>query len=560
MSEQAPVIDFIDVERQAAIGIVVFEEVINLEADLVATIGQAVVETETQEFLVFNVENDPDIKAVRAEARKEAESIMEANLQLLCEGEFDRVPLEADAGGTARKLVAIGRVFGQDSPEYQQGWEGLLRDCGRRVGEANRVNGWELFDETEMELDAETELFFSDGYCVDEILKNGLTPATNPACPEEGPRRINEYVEVKTDAALLAKPYMNGRSTYTLSQCPQSLIDRHQRNPKQSVYSDYVPAIQKLMVRGKRFDPIARKIYLRQMAVPGTYINNEVINIVLSEMDVTDGDRQLDRTEVHGTQAVVSNEVVKDVVAMVRRLDQAASEYHGTIIYLGQPFEQGQEVDYEGVYAEAANRRCGQEDLTLRYALKLVELEEAGLDREFVKHEADEFIRAELLKIAEKSPDKAEMMFNPETAEGFREANRLEAEGRLREALDLRATATKNAPPAGGCGAGTCGLDNPNASENKAAKGLLGPDGKIIKDSERPCPKCGEKQIVYKVDEKTGALISKGCLGCGANEGAKPQAADKRNSSLLSFIIRRPQTRQVVTIAGGKVKQGPSKT
>ena len=139
-------------------------------------------------------------------------------------------PVEADAGGTARKLVALGKAFGKDSPEYEQGWQALLRDCERRVGEAHRVNGWELFAETELDFDPETGDFFCDGFSLSEMLRNGLTPATNPGCPEEPSRRINEFVEVETDVALMSKDYMEGQSTYTFSQCPQSLIDRYQRN------------------------------------------------------------------------------------------------------------------------------------------------------------------------------------------------------------------------------------------------------------------------------------------------------------------------------------------
>ncbi len=522
---------------------------------LAGTIGQTVVRGERTPLpQACSVESDPEMGRLRAEARQEAQAIMDAHVQMLCDGEYEKVPLEADAGGTARKLVAVGKVFGKDSPEYKQGWGALLRDCERRVGEAHRVNGWELFDQTVLELDIETGDFFCDGFSFSEMLRNGLTPATNPGCPEEPSRRINEFVEGQTDVVLVSKPTMQGRSTYTFSQCPQSLIDRYRRNPGNRVYSDYAPAVEKLMLRQKRFDPANNKIFMRQMAVPGLYINNEVINMALSEMGVIDGQRVLDRTEVHGTQAVVDDELIPDVVAMLRRLDEAASRYHGIPIYLGMPLQPGQKVDYEAVYIEAENRRQEQEDLTQRYALHLVTLEESGLDREIVKFEADEFIRTELLGTARHDPEKAAMMFDPLTAQGFREANDLEAQGRFMDAQNLRSIVEQSAPPAGGCGAGSCGLERLNVSEEAAAKDLLNtkPGEKTAKDTERPCPKCGEKEVVYSW---TDTVRKKGCMNCKATEGVSPagENENKKDAPLFVVTLRRPETGQVVTLkAGGK--------
>ncbi len=288
---------------------------------------------------------------------------------------------------------------------------------------------------------------------------------------------------------------------------------------------------------------------MQQMAVPGTHINNEVINLVLAEMDATDGRRTLDRTEVHGTQAVVNNNDIPDVVAMLRRLDRKASEYHGIPIYLGQPLQPGQKPDYEGIYTEAENRRRDQKDLTLRYASKLVELEESGLTREMVGVDADEFLRDELLKIAQKDPVKAAMMFNEETARGFQLANELEARGQIQAALDLRRRTEEDAPAAGGCGAGTCGLEKLDKKEKEAAKDLLDiqSDEKTAKDTERGCKSCGKKAVVYAWNNKG---YKKGCMSCRKTEtvvGAKQKAP-----SPVTATIRRPQDGKVVTITANR--------
>jgi hypothetical protein len=250
---------------------------------------------------------------------------------------------------------------------------------------------------------------------------------------------------------------------------------------------------------------------------------------------------------VHGTQAVVSDEYARDVVDMLRRLDQKASEYHDMQIYLGLPLQSGQEVNYEGLYQEAENRRREQRDLTERYARRLVELEESGLDRELVGYEADEFLRTELLKTAQHDPDKAEMMFNTETAEGFRRANELEAQGQLQAARDLRLQVEENAPPAGGCGAGgSCGLEKMTQEEEKAAKELLNTksDEKTVKDTERACTSCGKKTVVYAWNDK---VLKKGCTSCKITEGVRIQDEAKKKS-LFAVTVRRPQKGQIVTV------------
>lgn len=514
--------------------------------ECVARIDQAIAGAElASRPPALNVESLTGMKELRDSRRRVAEGIMEANMQLLCAGEYDRVPLEADAGGTARKLVAVGRAFGKDGPEYQAVWGALLRDSGRRIAEAESKNDKELFEETEMTYDEPSKQFFSDALSVDEMLENGLTPATNPHCPEEGPRRINEDVEIKTDGALVTIPEMADYGSYSFSQCPQSLIDRYARDPESGGYSDYVPENEKAMLRAKRYDPKTGKLYMQQMAVSGKYINNKVFNRVLQEFRATDGWRLLDRTEVHGTQVLIRRDVIANVIGMLRRLDEIASDYHGIKIFWGMPLQPGQQADYEGIEAAAANRRRQQADLTERYARYLLELEESGLDRELVNREADAFLKAELLKIAKADPTKAEVMFDVKTAEGMRQVNRLESEGRFLEAQRLLAQVEQAAPDPGGCGAGSCGLENLSAAEEKGTKELLGvgSDEKTAKDTERPCTKCGQKSVVYVWNSM---IRKKGCLDCKATEIVKLGKTTQKSN--VTFTLQRPKTKEVVTL------------
>lgn len=498
----------------------------------------------------FNLANDPEIAALQRKARREAEGIMQAHRASLSRGEFDSVPLEADAGGTARKLVAIGRDkrFGKNSPEYAQAFAALLRDSERRVAEACRAKTWELFDVTVYEQDAETGDFYSDGFNVTEIMRNGLTPATNPANPEEQPRRINEFVDSETDVALIARPDMHDKSSYVFSQCPDSLIERHKRGLGKRVYSDYDPETERCMIREKRFDVMSKKIYVQQMAVPGKYITNDVFNIALRLMRAADGSRTLDKTEVHSTQVIVGSKDVPDVVHMLKFLDAVASKYHGMEIFLGTPLRPGQQKDYGIVYSESARRRQEQAELTLHYSLRLIELEESGLDRELVNKEINAYLRNELLNIAERNPDAAGHMFNQETAVGFRLARDLELVGDIRRAQEMREQTRERAPEAGGCGAGSCGLRELNSSEEKQAEELLGKKlgEKSVKDDERPCRNCGQKAVVIDYDGKNvGGRV---CLSCRATDKGSPKK-DKPSSPKLSFAIKRPKTKQKVKIA-----------
>jgi len=516
-------------------------------ASFVEHIDTVVAETEHPgDYIVQNADEDPLLREVRTAARQEAGRIFESNMQLLRDGEYDQVPLDVDPGGTARKLVLLGKVFGKDSTEYHIGWQGLVRDCGRRIAEASRMKGWELYDVTTMQLDTQTRQIFSDGFSVDEMLRNGLTPAVNPHYPEEPLRRINEFVELKTDAALVARPEMQGRSAFVLSQCPQSVIDRYRQNPEKEVVSDYAPSIEKQMIRYKLFDPEAHTIHMQQMGVPGLYINNEVVNSVLASLKVTDG-QQLDRTEVQGTQVVVAKGVFNTPVDVLRLLDREATRQHGIQIFIGMPLKPGQEADYGAIFEEAYRRRQEQEDLTQRYAHFLIGLEESGIDRELVGEMADKFVQAELLKIAREDPTKAEIMFNRETADGLMAVKQLESLGRTQEANILYAQVAEKAPQAGGCGAGlggSCRLETIGQAEMALAAQLLNlqPGEQTARNTKDPCIKCGEVSIVYAWTDR---LVKKACLSCKATEGVTRD--DNKEAQPFSVTVRR-QDGEIVTI------------
>ncbi len=499
----------------------------------VDTIDQVLAETNPS---VLNVDDDPAIRTRRWEARQEAESIVESNMQLLRDGQYDRVPMDVDPGGTARKLVLVGRMFGKESPEYRQVWRGLVRDCERRVAEAIRMKDWELYGTTVMEFDPQTIQFFSDGLCVDQMLCNSLTPAQKQNCPEELPMRVNEFVGIKTDAELIRRPDMHGRHGFVVLQCPQSVIDAYSRNPDKGVVSDYVPSIQKLMIRHKYYDVENQQIPMRQMGVPGIYITNEVVNAVLTNLGANDGQRLLDRTEVQGTQIITEESVAANAVDILRLLDEEASKQHGIKIFRGMPLEPGQKPDYESTIMESERRQKEQVGLTLRYANFLTVLEESGIDREVVGVMADDFMQAELLKIARDDPTKALIMFDVKTAEGLMAVKSLEEQGRYEEAEDLYLQVKKEAPPAGGCGAaGGCGLEALSPTELLLAAELLDlqPGEQTAKNGKDPCKHCGEMTVVYAWSEE---VVKTACLSCKRSD--VNQKSTKQQPA--SATVRRP--------------------
>jgi hypothetical protein len=143
----------------------------------------------------------------------------------------------------------------------------------------------------------------------------------------------------------------------------------------------------------------------------------------------------------------------------------------------------------------------------------LVDLEENGTDKRVAEGLVNAYLKRMLLEVARHAPEKAEIMFDKQTAEGFRAVAALKLLGRHEEAAWLQAEVEKNAPDVSYCGAGSCGLESVGSSNRQAQKAKeLGLKGDILHDTERACPNCSKMTVYY---DEAG---SKACTSCDNTE------------------------------------------
>jgi hypothetical protein len=471
----------------------------------------------SDERICVSADAVPGLDGVRDQARREAARIYEENRRLRNEGEFDKVPLDVDALGTVEKVEQIGQEYGKDSPEYLEARDGLVLDYARKTAEACRKNAEEYFEPTVQQYDAETGQVFAKGLSVDSMLISGLSPLAEV---EESERRKNDYIFLETEKAIVKRPESDQIGVVHIMPCPDWAIKDLMENPK-GAHGGYAPEIEKIMIGYDWFDYEKQEIYHEQIGVSGLYITTEVINKALQELGAVPPDEQLDKTAIHATQGIVEKSSIGNAMDTLKILDQVASEVHGIEIFLGEPLKPGEVKNYEKLYEDSAGRRKEQEGLTRELVAYVEELYEIGADHAPATFMVEKFLQEKLLEITSKNPEQAEIVFDKKTADGFREAQLLREQGRFNEAQALLDDTKKNAPAAGSCGAGSCGLEgvDKNSDEGKdLAKKLKADNGdEIVKDKERAC-KCGAKSIVYAYSK---SKVNKLCGSCGAFESKR---------------------------------------
>jgi hypothetical protein len=461
---------------------------------------------------LIDADTIPELRFTRLRAAKQAADTLEKNRQLLTTDEFDSVPIPVDALGTAKLLAEAEQQHGKDSPQYKELFAGLLLDCSRLFGEAERKNTWEYFEETLQPFDSGKQQYTAHGVPTLDIVERGLSPTTDG--PEEEARRVNEVVEEHTYHAL-RKVRTLGRlglhkeiSVKTISQCTDWAIEAYKTDSKKS-HGGYAPGIEKLMIRGIRYmDDDNRQE--GQLALPGTFINNEVINEVLQEEGAIPYGKTLTKTDVHGKQFVDPSG--QNVISFAKKLDRKAGEKSGKNIYMGEEVPNDFVKDYEAIPEQAELRRQKREERSHDLALHIIELQANKTDPWAAEGIVGQTVQRMLLDIVKQQPELAVEIFDQETADGFAEVARLEASGRKDEALELQRAVEANAPEASYCGAGGCGLEAAMNSQAVAKVRQLGLTGDLIHDMERPCPSCTKMAVYY---DTTG---SKACANCGVHE------------------------------------------
>lgn len=474
----------------------------------------------------------PWLSATRDEVRDVSIRIIDARRDKLREGEFDDVPLDVDAIGTAAKVALVKEAFGVDSPEYADARAGLLMDCRRKAEEALFKNTYKYFSPTVQEYDPETDMMFANGFSVDEMLDGGLTPLGEA---EEVDRRVNDSVIHGTLKHMIKSRQARGLGVLQASPCPDWAIQSLKDRPK-SAHGGYAPEIKKVMLNFDWFDHEAGKAFHEQFGVSGKYITPEVLCKGYVAMGVLEEGQTLSKTEIHGTQGVVSAEHISTkripgVIGFLRVLDTIASEKSGLNIFRGEVVDADHPKNYEQIIEDSQQRQQEVENLANGLARYVEDLHEQGTDHALGTVLVEKFIQEKLLDITENNPGLAEIVFNKDTADKFREAIGQRALGNDRLAQQLIEDARINAPAASSCGAGSCGLENVKKGDLAEVKKLADYEegDTLLADAVRPCPECRQMTIVYSV-KSGGSSFTKLCTNkeCGVKEVNGMRSQSKR--------------------------------
>ncbi len=499
---------------------------------------------------LVNSENIPELSLKRRNAADNASKILAQNRSLIRTGKPEAVPTSVDALGTARQVVETKKRYGEDSPQYQEVRTGLILDSERLLAEAYSKNTAEYFAKITQNRDQSTGEYFSHGLSISRMVHNGLSPSAEP---EEQDRRVNEYVEEATYEAIGSMigrvglrgaiqeigatatlpaagehaPAQPNLSVMTISECTDYAIEGYKINAKAS-HGGYAPAVEKIMIRGVHYFDDAGDRQEEQAAVPGLYINHEIVQTVLAKKAAVTAKAEMTKTEIHGSQFIsVNGESVMD---LIKELDQEAGAVHGKNIFMGEAVAEDHPKDYDEFVEDAEVRRAKLAPKPTQLAEYLIALEEKGTDPRVATALVDKFLKATLLEVASKHPELAEAMFDKATAVGFSEVARLDALGRTSEARQLQQRVEKEAPEVSYCGADSCGLEgvDPNSPAGKIAAGL-GLSGTILRNTEQACTNCHELELHHDYNGNTA------CVNCRSTKlkGEDVKIAEKAEVASL---------------------------
>lgn len=456
----------------------------------------------------------PELHAARLLGKQQAEALLEERKQLLRDGAFDQVPYIIDPLSTAARANAAKRQYGEHSEQYCKARQLMDVNSRRYLAEAWRQNTWEYFAELPQEYEPEAGSYFFHGESLTKIVHDGISPATDP---EELDYRLTEAVEESTyvgirrlsrltvDEVVFLQPGTPRAeltvaqrpevSVLTVSQCSDDAIEAYKRGS--SDWRGYAPQIEKLMIRRIRFSDVKDVRYQSTLAIPGTKITNEIINQALQILRMTEAGSHLTKAEIRKKQMINLNG--SNELDFVQLLDELASRASGKRIFLGEEIPEDQPKDYASVPALAQARQEKLDDDAVKLTEYLQKLEATGIDHWAAKGHVQAFIDKLLFDKVKEDPKQAAIVFDQKTADGIQAAMDLRARGDYEAAGKLLEKVEREAPPSGGCGAGSCGLEavNPKSFEAMRARelGLRGEN--ILHDTERACPDCQKKTIYY---------------------------------------------------------------
>jgi hypothetical protein len=296
----------------------------------------------------------------------------------------------------------------------------------------------------------------------------------------------------------------------TISECPDWAIDAYERKSNGG-YGHYVPQIKKLMIRGVRIGAGVR--YQEQVAVSGEHITHDDVVIEgLRRMQAIGLNDNPTKAEVLGIQAVnLEGHGAWDVLKL---LDSIASERTGLRIFRGEVVPSDHPCDYAAAEQEALARQKQLHDQSTELADFLIMLEKHGVDHGAAQGIVGEYVHEMVFQGVKGDAEAAAAAFDGKTADEIAEAIHQHAIGNEHLARQIEIKAKKEAPPVSFCGAGSCGLESADDSdEAKRMRDKLKTkdDQELLRDTERSCPKCKKKALWYSYNSK---IIKTACASC----------------------------------------------
>lgn len=483
---------------------------------------------ETGDYLL--VDDIPEACMARLEERFAAEALLEQRRQAksgATEPGVD-VPQAVDALSTADKAVWARQVFGDSSPEYREARSGLVLDSRRLVGEWYRKKTSEWFEPVRHRWDAELQDYFSHGFSLGTMTRNGIVWMEDD--PEDRERRVNDHVENQTPKILMSLGCVavggengEGVSMRTISQCTEQAKRAYEADMKAkrpyAGYKGYVPDVDKLYIRDYTFDAQTWDRYEEVVGVPGTYFDDYTLRLALAERKLDTF--HMDRTELQGAQFLARDSLME----FMAHLDRVASEQWCVNIFMGEVVPDDFVKDYGRFMREAMQRQEQLAGLGETVAAFVEQLAEEGYDREAAPQKVEAFVKAQLLELGKRDYKAAEQMFDAETAGDLQEVRRLEERGEYGRAQELMEAVRERAPGGGFCGAGSCGLEGVKEGSEEWAEiakefGAKAGDT-VLKDKERSCPNCHNATVVYVVNTDG---FTKGCTTCKSQKKVASKA------------------------------------
>lgn len=461
----------------------------------------------------LSVEIIPELRQARRAAKDEAEQLIAYRRKATKPGQFEAVPLPADPVTAGERIILAESQYGTASHQYQEAYEAAMTDSRRALAEAMRKTTWEYFTPLVQTYNPNEGAYEAWGRPVIEVTRAGLRWDERA---EERQRLANEHTEEATYNQLHGHELADSHWALTISLCPEHALADGGKG-----YS-YVPEIKKMMIRGVHFsreDDLDVRVS-EQVGLSGLVINQQIIKEALVAIGAVETGESLDKTQLHGTQILIDKSQIDGVLDFVQLLDSLAGED----VFMGEKAEFG---DYRQVPIQAEARAQAIENQSAKLTDYIVNLARRSTDHVWAAAQIEQMVNDIVHGAARVNPQIAREAFDEKTASGYAQALVLEKTSYARAEM-LRLEVQNNAPPAAYCGAGSCGLVRASSAESRLAS-ILGLSGEsIIRDTERTCPHCAAKKVLY---DNRG---NKACASCRFRQirgkttaGRKPAKAKK---------------------------------